>query len=61
MILFYFSNPITISLACVSRVAGLAMAVTLLLSVVIYLLFVSDACLLGIWCNMTGAKELEEP
>ena len=50
-----------ISLACVSRVAGLAMAVTLLLSVVIYLLFVSDACLLGIWCNMTGAKELEEP
>ena len=37
------------------------MAVTLLLSVVVYLLFVSDACLLGIWCNMSGAKELEEP
>ena len=60
MILFYiFQTPIP--LACVSRIAGLAMAVTLLLSVVIYLLFVSDACLLGIWCNMTGAKELEEP
>ena len=37
------------------------MAVFLLLSVVIYLLFISDACLLSIWCNMTGAKEVEEP
>ena len=45
----------------ICRIAGLGMAVTLLLSVVVYLLFVSDACLLGIWCNMSGAKELEEP
>ena len=36
------------------------MAVFMLLSVVIYLLFISDACLLSIWCNMTGAKEVEE-
>ena len=45
----------------VPRVAGLSLAVVMLLSVVIYLLFVSDACLLGIWCNMTGAKEAEDP
>ena len=39
------------------RAVGMALAVIMLVSVFVYLLFFSEACLLSIWCNMTGAKE----
>ena len=44
----------------VCRMAAMGLAVVTLTAVVIYLLFISDACMLSIWCNLTGAKEVED-